>query len=297
MSIIIRTILTLVILGITAASGHAAPETSVAIAPVTSLAKTSAKKLAAIETVIKAGLNAVSNTKVIGAKEAANRARKAKRPELRTCDGDLRCIAALGTLLGTEYVVYAELGGLGATEVLYLKLVSVGTGKELRSTTLNLSSGQKQILDSKAAATRLLAPNQYVGMLAIQSSIDGAIIFLDGHKIATTPARPLPVFVGSHALRITHPEARDFVRFVDIEFGKQSSIDAKLSLLPGVNQDLTREGLLGSPTSNKQILVKRNSTPWYFRWYTITGGVTAIAITSALLFRSDGIDSDLVIDL
>ncbi len=296
MPIVFRIIPILVFLiGNTAA--NAQNSSTVVVAPVSSLAQASSKKLAAIDRVIESGLKSLGNIKVITAKEVLSRSRKDHNPKIRTCDGDLRCIRTLGRLFSADFVVYGELGGLGTTEVLYLKIVDVKMGKELRSTTLNLSSGAEQALASKAAVARLIAPNQHVGTLAVSSSIVGSVLFLDGHKIAKTPTKAISVFVGSHALRITHPEARDYVRFVDIEFGKQTTIDATLSPLPGVNQDLTRNGLLGDPNSNTNTLIKRNSTPWYFRWYTIAGGAAAIAITSAIVFSSDGIEPDLSIDL
>ena len=285
------------LIGSTTPDANAQNSSTVVVAPVSSLAKTPPKQLASIGRVVESGFKSLGNIKVITSKEVINRSRKDKNPKIRNCEGDLACIQTLGSLFNANFVVYGELGGLGTTEVLYLKVVDVKTGKELRSTTLNLSSGPEQVLATKAAATRLLAPNEHVGTLAVTSSIVGSVLFLDGHKIAKTPSKPVSVFVGSHALRITHPEARDYVRFVDIAFGKQTTIDATLSPLPGVSQDLTRNGLLSDPNARTNTLVKHNSTPWYFRWYTIAGGAAALAITSAIVFSSDGIDPDLSIDL
>lgn len=301
MKTLLLTCATLLLVSGTATAQERTTINTVVLAPVSSLGDSSDKSLLALEKTLEVGLAAVPEMTVISARVATKRARKAKRPELRTCEGDAPCLAQLGVLLSAQLVVYAEVGGLGDAQVVYLKLVEVSTGKEVRSTTLQLSAETDASQASKGAAIRLLAPQLYVGTLGVSSLISGAIAYLDGHKVATTPTGPIKVFVGSHALRVTHPEHQDFVRFVDIEFGKETTVNADLKMLPGVQQRLSREGIIEDPNAKAARLAAQNrgGSPWYYRWYSITGGAVVIAVGSAIILSavSNDIDADIVRDL
>jgi hypothetical protein len=265
---------------------------SVVLAPVSSLSASKPKALTKIEKTIEAGLAKVPKVTVVNARSAAAKADKAKRPELRSCEGEPACLAELGTLVSAQYTVYAEVGGLGDAQVVYLKLIDVKSAKEIRSTLIELSSSQDAKAKSVEAAIRLIAPETYVGSLQVKTSVKGAIIYLDGQKRGTTPSKSISGAVGSHALRVTHPEHRDYVRFVDLEFGKATDITAELQALPGVEQRLAREGVIGGGKTGPRGPVRE--TPWYFRWYSIAGGAAAVGVTSAILFGvlGGGIDFD-----
>ncbi len=275
------------------AQAQSGGEQRIVLAPLSSLSGESSRELASVEKVVEAGLAAVPGVTLISARDANQAARKAKKPELRSCEGEVPCLSALGTLVGAEYAVYAEVGGLGGAQVIYLKIVDARSSKELRSTTLELADGQDQASDSLAAATRLISPHRYVGFLEFKTSVPGATVFLDGHKIATTPSAPISIYVGSHALRVTHPERSDYVRWVDIDFQKTTSIEADLQLLPELKKNLSIEGVLANPQDNTT--VKYRPTPWYYRWYTIGGGTAALLVGSAVLFSSfgDEVNADL----
>jgi len=259
---------------------------------------TPVKRQKALEALIEQGILALPNTTVIRSAAATKATYKAKKPELRSCEGDNTCLSQLGALTQANVVVYAEVSDLGEAQVLYLKAVDVATRKELRSTTFNLGTRSNRKRESKAAAMQLLAPNQYVGRLEVKTPVPGATVFLDGHKVAVTPSAPIAVYVGSHALRVTHPEHSDYVRFVDIKFEQDTVVNAELLALPGVNRKLSAEGVLGDGTNGDNIIVHHRERPWYYRWYTITGGVAAIAITTAVISSGgSAISPDLVRDL
>lgn len=292
--------LLLVALGASRNVAQAAPATgkSVVLAPATSMGGTANKGLRNLEVLIEGGIAALPQTQVISAAKAAKATRKAKRPELRTCDGDTSCLKELGVLLNASHVVYAEVSDLGDAHVVYLKSVNVRTGREIRSTTLKLTKGSNRKTESKAAATQLLEPNLYVGTLKVNSTVADATVFLDGHKIGSTPSPPLSVYVGSHAMRVTHPEHSDYVRFVDVRFEEETVVDAQLLGLPGHSEKLQAEGVLGNGADPSNLIVNHRATPWYLRWYTISGGVAAIAITSAVLASGGAsFDADLIRDL
>ena len=140
-----------------------------------------------------------------------------RKPTLRACDGKARCLAELGRTVAARYVVYGEVGGLGQVQIVYLKVIDVNGRKELRSTTVDLGADDRD-RQARAAAVRLLAPERYRGTLALAVDVEGASIYVDGKRIARSPSDPIALPVGTHALRVTHPEFRDFVRFVDVAF-------------------------------------------------------------------------------
>jgi len=146
----------LIVLAVPATAAAQTARRIVAVAPLTALGaedtSASAKK---VQADLEAAVAAIENTQVIGAKAALAAVKKAKRPELRVCEGDLVCLAELGKLLGADLVVAGEAGGLGDVKVVYLQLVAVETGKPVRSTTLEVGDGSSG--GSEGAAYRLLA--------------------------------------------------------------------------------------------------------------------------------------------
>lgn len=266
----------------------------VAVAPVSSLSGKSDRFTERISDAIESGLAELALVPT-GAGDIQKQTRAKKYSHLQNCGGDNACLKELGELANTEYVVYAEVGGLGDATVVYLKVVETANAKELRSTTMEVGPETDVSTESKAAAVRLFYPKRYVGYLDVKTSVKGASVFLDGHKVASTPSKPIAVFVGSHALRVTHPEHQDYVRWVDIAFGASEVVEANLRTLPGVNKEMRLEGVI----DDRRAPIEYRERPWYFRWYTIAGGVAAVALTSAVIVgvSNGGIDADLVRDL
>src|SRR5258706_10864416 len=83
---------------------------------------------------------ALQGTKVIPAAKVAEAIDKAKKPQLKACEGDPTCLAELGRLVGAQIVVSGEVGGLGDSKVIYLGTIDVATAKEMRSTTLTINA-------------------------------------------------------------------------------------------------------------------------------------------------------------
>jgi TolB-like protein len=262
---------------------------SVALVPLETLGSESKVSQKTQELVAKA-LASVPGHAVVPGKDV--RRLLTKNSVLRACDGKAECLARLGKELGARYVVFGEVGGLGSAEVVYLKLVEVGTGSEVRSTTLELDDKGNERAAS-AAAFRLLAPDQYMGTLATRVDADGASIYVDGQRVATSPSKPLSLSVGTHAVRITHPEFRDFVRFVDIEFQQTAEVEASLQQFPIVASDLAADPD-AARAGGSVIYQGTAATPWYRTWYTAAGVGAVAFIASAVLVGviASGIDVD-----
>jgi hypothetical protein len=262
------------------------------IAPLATLGSESkAADVRSAQRLVARGISSLGSVDLVDGNAMLDAIRRAKRPELRSCDGDLACLVSLGQLMSADYAVFGEVGGLGTAQVIYLKLIDVKAAREVRSTVLELDGTRAADVEARAAATRLFAPARYVGELILASNVKGASVYVDGELMARTPARAVSLPVGSHALRVTHPEFRDFVRFVEIGFAGSERVDVQLVPYDAVSGDIRRTGhddLTGGGAGGVA------ATPWYRRWYTVAGGAAVLIIASAIVvgLAADEIDFD-----
>lgn len=227
------------LVGVVAVAQPAAGRRVVALSPLSTLGaedtSASSKKLTQQ---IEQALAALPNTKVITAAQVAQAIIKAKKPALRTCERDPACLAELGRLVGATYVIDGEVGGLPESKIVYLGATDVASGKELRSTTLQVGSKPDAAGGTAGAAARLLDPERYKGTLHLKIDAQGATVYINGSKVTLDAKGEYPVLVGTQALRITHPEYRDFVRFIDIPYGKTLDVPVNMTQYPMVSHDL-----------------------------------------------------------
>ncbi len=276
----------------TAAADEAAP---VAIAPLSTLGEeTTTRETRQVQALVEEAVGSVPGFSAVAARTLDRAVKKAKRRDLRACDGDNACLSQLGKLVDAKIVVYGELGGLGDAQVVYLKAVDVAGARELRSTTLELGGTSDHKQSTRSAAFRLLAPDHYRGRLAVKVNVEGATLYVDGQAMGTSPKPPLPLSVGTHALRVTHPEYRDFVRFVNVKFDQETPVDVALSAYPIVERDVgaTNDGKV--PPGATVIYRGQEKLPWYRRWYAIAGGSAALLIGTAVVvgILANGLDVD-----
>lgn len=262
----------------------------IAIAPLTSLgSEDTSAEAHKVEAAIAAELSAQGGARVIAAPDVIEATKKAKKPALRACDGSAPCLTELGALVGASSVVFGELGGFGDVQVLSLGLVEVATGKELRKVRVSLAQADQGGVPG--AVVRLLAPDRFVGQLVVVTPVVGASIYIDGKRLAKSPAPPLRMAVGAHALRITHPEYRDFVRFVDIGFATDTRIEVPLEKFASIESSV--ESTL-APTPTGPVKYVDGPPRWYRRWWVVAG-VSALALGGALVIGASldhSIDAD-----
>jgi len=236
--------------------------------------------------IVSLGLGEVINTK-----QLERAVKRAKKPQLLACEGDRACLAELGRTAGADWVIGVEVGGLGDVQILHLKVIVAKTAKALRSTTSNIESGKTD----EGKLVELLAPKRHVGHLTIKSTVDDAEIIVDAAVVGRTPTAKIPLRVGTRALRVTHPNHRDHVRFIDIKYGQDTVVDAALTPLDVSRQKLERSGgATGRGTKDSG----STDRPWYGRWYVIAG-VGAVVLTGSIIVWSatGGLDSDRDVDL
>lgn len=222
---------------------------------------------------------------LINAAQVNDAIKKSKKTVLRNCDGDLLCLVEVGKLVGASIVISGELGGLGTSKVVYLSAIDVNSGKELATTNAALGGTGG---GAQGALIRLLEPDRYVGQLKITVDITGATAYVDGKRVGVSPMPNATLTVGTHALRVTHPEYRDFVRFVDVDFGQPNEIKVDLSQYPVV-----QNAVVQNAKSQNQGVVIYHDPPWYKRWYTVAGGAGVIIVgMAALVYAGRQQDAD-----
>jgi hypothetical protein len=269
----------IIVTWLAAASPAAADRPTIAIGGSGSIGGASDHGL--LELVAKA-LAARTDVSLIGPRRVKAALRRARKPQLESCEGDTGCLAEMGRAVGARWVVAVEVSGLGDVQLLHLKLVDSRRARVIRSTTSEVIGGAIE----PGALVRLLTPRRYRGELALAINAAGAQVFVDGRRLATAPlSAPLELPVGPHALRITHPEYRDYVRFVDIAYGERVDLGVDMAPLSVVQSEVTATG--GRPGGDRD-------RPWYGRWYVVAGVGAAVLAGSIAVWAltADGLDFD-----
>ena len=168
------------------------PVPKVALAPLASMTE-HGPSLSALESEIASGFAAIKGIQIISPDEIRGTLKRQRRHELEACDGELHCLAELGKLVGASVVVSGEAGGLAEGQVVYLKAVDVASQTETGSTTLLIQSKASPATntEARAAAMRLLSPKAYVGSLILKIDVTGAMVYVDGKALGSSPLPPL----------------------------------------------------------------------------------------------------------
>jgi len=225
-AIIIRTLL---------ASATAYDDRVVAITPLSTLGSedksAATKKLVAQ---IEQAFAALPGTKIVPAAQVNAAIDKAKKPQLKQCEGEAGCVTELGKLVGAQFVVTGEVGGLGDSKVVYLKLIDVAAARELRSTTLAVGASDTP----SGAAVRLTDPDKYRGTVKFAFDVTGATVQVNGTKVQLSATKELALPVGTHAVTVTHPQYHNFVKFVEVGYGRTTDVQVGMKQYPIVEHDI-----------------------------------------------------------
>jgi hypothetical protein len=233
-----RVLLLLVAMIASASAQPAAPpparQKTIAIIALTTLgAEDTSPASKAFTTQLEQAVPALGGAALIPALQVADAAKKSKKLLLRNCQGDVDCLAELGKLVGADTVVAGEIGGLGDTKVVYLISVDVNANKEIGVATVPLGSNSDTTGGAKGALVRMLSPQQFLGTLNLSADVKGATAYVDGVNAGVCPLT-MKLAVGTHAVRVTHPEYRDFVRFVEVPFENSAVVTVGLTQYPVV---------------------------------------------------------------
>jgi hypothetical protein len=187
---------------------------------------------------------------------------------------------------GGTRVLQADMAHLGGGRVLYLQSIEGGKAQQSTTVTLSGESGELSAADKKAlraAIVEVLVPTLHVGRIALKVDVPGAVATIDGiAQSGTSFEAP----VGTHALRVTHPAYRDFLRFVEVAYDETLSVDVALSMYPLTEGEMAEK--LKKPTSAPKKL------PWYRSWWALTlVGVAVTGVTTGIVWGvRPGVSSD-----
>jgi hypothetical protein len=191
-----------------------------------------------------------------------------------TCEGELDCFVRFGALLQAPLLVSGELSGIGKGYVIFLRLVDVRSAAEVRKVSLVYDgTPAKEPPLLREAVYRLLAPEKFVGRLQVDVDLKGAAVYLDGHPLGLSPLGPQPVAAGTHALRVTHPQYHDFVRFVDVAFEQLTTVKVSLTRYPVISEEVqakARRAAATRPVPDPRAGVIYRPLPWYKQWWFVT---------------------------
>ena len=258
-----------------AATAHA--DRVVAVAPLSTLgAEDTSAGTKQITSAIESAVGAVPGTRVVTAAQVAAAIKRARKPQLRTCEGETGCLAEVGKLVNANVVIAGEVGGLAQSRVVYLGATDVASGKELRSTTLAVGLKNDPAGGASGAVVRLLDPGRYRGTIKLAIDVRGATIYVNGSKVNPNARSELSLPVGTHAVRVTHPEYRDFVRFVEVPYAKTAEIAVGMQQFPVVQRDV-----LGKPRNSDTI--EYLEPPLWRRWYVVGPAAVGVAIITGII--------------
>jgi hypothetical protein len=278
--LVARVLAALVLVGLAGAALPAYADRVIALAPLSSAGgedKSAATKQLTKQ--IEQGLASLGDTKVIEAAQVSAAAEKAKKPQLKLCEDDPACLADLGKLVGAQIIVSGDVGGLGDSRVVYLSATEVATGKLVRSTSLAVSTKTGiDAANASGAAVRLIDPDKYKGVVHLVFDVSNAQVFVNGSKVTPSAKGELALPVGTQAIRVTHQEYHDFVRFVDVTFGKTVEVQVGMQQYP-----IIQKNVRGAPTSRDK--VEYIDPPLWRRWYVTGPAIAVLAITAGIVFR------------
>lgn len=251
------------------ARAHA--ERVIAIAPLSTLgvedkSPTTAAAVAQIETAIAQ----LPDHVVIPAGKVSALIDRAKQPQLKVCDREVSCLSRLGKLVGAHIVISGEIGGLGDAQVIYLSATDVAAGKDIRSTTFAVGASDAEG-GPAGAVIRLLDPVNYVGTLRLAIDVAGATVFINGAKATLTRGAALSLPVGTHALRVTHPHYRDFIKFVTVPYGRSLEVPVVMAQHPIIEHDVQAKQ---RGTQAFDVV----EPPLYRRWYIAGPALLALSV-------------------
>ena len=259
----------LVLVLVLAATAQAA--TRVAVLP---LRERDTPDAAHLERAIVEAVQSVQSLQLLNAREGRLSGAKAAPRDARVDPQQAPRAAALGRELGAQRVLAVEASRLGDGRVLYLQAIDPLTAHALNSTTAPIAgdSGEVRAIDRatlKAAVVRVLDPAGYTGRVQLKVDVAGAEVQVDGHPVRGH-ATALDLPVGTHALRVTHPAYRDFLRFVEVPFDQTLPIAVALSAYPLAEGEMTEKLRKQAP---------RKKLPWWRSWWALS--IAGAALTGA----------------
>ena len=109
--------------------------------------------------------------------------------------------------------------------------------------------------------------------LLVAVNVDDATILVDGEEVGTSPAAPIEVTPGRHAVSVSRPGFEDGLRSIEVGRGEDARLDVVLE--PSADNVALLEA--DAAPTGEESAPAGPSDPWYTRWYVIAGAGVVLA--------------------
>lgn len=198
--------------------------------------------------------------------------KSAQELELDCKREDRDCLLKLGILGNVDFLIWPVVEKIDGTQVLKVGIFDVSEGADWSQVVRPLASPDLAATAARSAMIELMAPDQFVGRLAINVNAKGALIRVDGEDKGLSPLpAPLNLKAGEHLLEISAAGLQPDRRKIDVPFGKLAS----------VNVDLVAELPTDTPEAPTAAALTGNAPSWKVPAAIGLGSVAGIAVLVA----------------
>ena len=210
-----------------------------------------------------------TSLRVLGGDQARQRYGAGLDADVVKCDGEARCIGAIGQRLGVAEVVLIGVSELGDV-ILTVQRIESGSGR-VDGRLAEALAGDAAPADDELVEylERVLPPEDFVrfGLIAITVNVGGAEIVVGGHKRGTSPLA---------AIRVPAPST------YDIAVKKAGFLPFRAEVKVPPDGEMKVNAILQRPGQG-------GAGPWYARWWVaaVAGVVVAGAVTTGYVLSRD----------
>lgn len=155
--------------------------------------------------------------------------KSAQELELECKREDRDCLLKLGILGNVDFLIWPVVERIDGEQVLKVGVFDVSEGADWHQAVRALPSPDFAATAARSAMIELMAPEQYVGRLAVNVNAKGASIRVDGEDKGTAPlSAPLNLKAGTHILEVSAPGLQPHREKVEVPFGKLASVNVNL---------------------------------------------------------------------
>ena len=224
--------------------------------------------------VLSAEMSRIRGATVISWDDIKALLQRSRLQELLEEDCDTSCYAEIGGALGVDKLVVGNVGLLGDTHIVALRLIDLHKVAVENRVSESYAGPPDQLLRAvRHAGRRLvgLAPRD-AGTLAVSGSEPEAQVFVDDREVGQLPLPPVPgLRAGRHSVRVSKDGYFDWSGDVYIDPGESTPVWTPLTERP---------------------------EKWYQKWWvwTVAGTVVVGAATAAILLSRPGpAESDIIL--
>lgn len=148
---------------------------------------------------------------------------------------DLECLLKLALLVEIETLLVPSVSLGRDAFKLDLVLIDSASRSVKRAVQHTISPHSETFgKDVEGVAVELLAPERYVGSLAVLANVSGAEVKIDDAVVGKTPLEAVPeVKVGQHLVVVSKGGASPYAALVEVRYGTTTNVDVTLQGVEG----------------------------------------------------------------